>query len=266
MQALADCAWRHGRSLDLADFAARVDPRQLNRMQLENLIRAGAFDALEAEPRAAVTPLAEAILRRAQATAAEKESGQIALFGASSRCIARNRCACPRCRTGRRWNASTLRPRRSASISPRIRSMPMRKALRRLGTTPCAQVEAGAQSGITRVRLAGTVAAQKERVTRTGNRMAWVRDHRCVGLLRSHAVRRGSGARARPACQWLERAGHRRPAAGWRGAARHRPGRGRRSIRPPPAPARRCASGCVRRHQCRISAICWGARGRAKGA
>ncbi len=49
------------------------------------------------------------------------------------------------------------------------------KALRRLGTTSCAQVEASAQSGITRVRLAGMVAAQKERVTRTGNRMAWVR-------------------------------------------------------------------------------------------
>ena len=49
------------------------------------------------------------------------------------------------------------------------------KALRRLGTTPCAQVETVAQAGVTRVRMAGTVAAQKERVTRTGNRMAWVR-------------------------------------------------------------------------------------------
>jgi DNA polymerase-3 subunit alpha len=36
-------------------------------------------------------------------------------------------------------------------------------------------VEAVAQAGVTRVRLAGTVVAQKERVTRTGNRMAWVR-------------------------------------------------------------------------------------------
>ena len=67
---------------DLADFAARVDPRQLNRMQLENLIRAGAFDALETN-RARLFAAAEAILRRAQATAEEKESGQIALFGAS---------------------------------------------------------------------------------------------------------------------------------------------------------------------------------------
>jgi DNA polymerase-3 subunit alpha len=49
------------------------------------------------------------------------------------------------------------------------------KALRRMGTTQCAQVDAVAQAGVTRVRLAGTVVAQKERVTRTGNRMAWVR-------------------------------------------------------------------------------------------
>ena len=32
---------------DLADFADRIDPRQLNRMQIENLVRAGAFDRLE---------------------------------------------------------------------------------------------------------------------------------------------------------------------------------------------------------------------------
>ena len=51
---------------DLADFAARVDPRQLNRMQLENLVRAGAFDALEPN-RARHFAAAEAILRRAQA-------------------------------------------------------------------------------------------------------------------------------------------------------------------------------------------------------
>jgi DNA polymerase-3 subunit alpha len=36
-------------------------------------------------------------------------------------------------------------------------------------------VETSGQAGVTRVRLAGMVVAQKERVTRTGNRMAWVR-------------------------------------------------------------------------------------------
>ena len=69
-----------GRSPISADFAARVDPRQLNKMQLENLARAGAFDSLEPN-RARLFAGAETILRRAQAEAEEAESGQIGLFG-----------------------------------------------------------------------------------------------------------------------------------------------------------------------------------------
>ena len=48
-------------------------------------------------------------------------------------------------------------------------------ALRQLGVIPCAQVEARARAGTTRVKLAGSVVATKERVTRTGSRMCWVR-------------------------------------------------------------------------------------------
>ena len=36
---------------DLADLASRVDPRQLNKMQIENLVRAGAFDGDRGQPR-----------------------------------------------------------------------------------------------------------------------------------------------------------------------------------------------------------------------
>ena len=69
---------------DLADFAARVDPKQLNRMQLENLTRAGAFDSIDSN-RARVFAACETILRRAQAQAEEKGSGQIAGAAAHSR-------------------------------------------------------------------------------------------------------------------------------------------------------------------------------------
>jgi DNA polymerase III subunit alpha len=157
----------------LADFAARVDPRQLNRMQIENLVRAGAFDALEPN-RARLFAAAEAILRRAQATATEKESGQIALFGASSD-SSREALRLPDMPD---WPPIERLNFEAEAIGFHLTAHPLdayAKALRRLGTTPCAQVEASAQSGITRVRLAGMVAAQKERVTRTGNRMAWVR-------------------------------------------------------------------------------------------
>jgi DNA polymerase-3 subunit alpha len=158
---------------DLADFAARVDPRQLNRMQLENLIRAGVFDALEPN-RARHFAAAEAILRRAQAAAEEKDSGQIALFGASPG-TSREALHLPEMPD---WPPMERLGFEAEAIGFHLTAHPLdvyAKALRRLGTTACAQVEASAHSGITRVRLAGMVAAQKERVTRTGNRMAWVR-------------------------------------------------------------------------------------------
>jgi DNA polymerase III subunit alpha len=158
---------------DLADFAARVDPRQLNRMQLENLVRVGAFDALEPN-RARLFTAAEAILRRAQATAEEKESGQIALFGAASG-SSREVLHLPEVPD---WPPMDRLNFEAEAIGFHLTAHPLdvyAQALRRLGTTPCAQVEAVAQAGVTRVRLAGTVVAQKERVTRTGNRMAWVR-------------------------------------------------------------------------------------------
>ena len=65
---------------DLADFAHRIDPKLLNKRQLEALIAAGAFDALAAN-RAGVHVLAEALLGTAQAAQAARESAQVALFG-----------------------------------------------------------------------------------------------------------------------------------------------------------------------------------------
>jgi DNA polymerase-3 subunit alpha len=159
--------------VDLADFAARVDPRQLNRMQLENLIRAGAFDPLEPN-RARLFAAAEAILRRAQATAMEKESGQIALFDAAPG-SSREALHLPEMPD---WPPMERLGFEAEAIGFHLTAHPLdayAKALRRLGTTPCAHVEASVLAGITRVRLAGMVAAQKERVTRTGSRMAWVR-------------------------------------------------------------------------------------------
>ncbi len=68
---------------DVTDFAARIDPRQLNKMQIENLVRAGAFDGI-APNRAQLFAGAELVLRRAQADAEQKESGQIGLFGGAA--------------------------------------------------------------------------------------------------------------------------------------------------------------------------------------
>nr|WP_314444942.1 DNA polymerase III subunit alpha [uncultured Sphingomonas sp.] len=64
----------------LEDFAARIDPRILNRRQLESLASAGALDSLNPD-RAAVHAGAETILAHAASAHQEKTSGQGGLFG-----------------------------------------------------------------------------------------------------------------------------------------------------------------------------------------
>ncbi|MDV3456275.1 DNA polymerase III subunit alpha [Sphingomonas sp. HF-S4] len=71
-----------GRFQSLDDFAKRVDPRLLNKRQLETLAAAGAFDAIEPN-RAGVHAAAETILAVAQRTHESRTSGQGGLFGES---------------------------------------------------------------------------------------------------------------------------------------------------------------------------------------
>jgi DNA polymerase-3 subunit alpha len=74
---------RGGPYASLEDFASRIDPRLLNRRQLESLAAAGAFDALKPE-RAAVFAGAETILAHAASAQEQRETGQAGLFGVNS--------------------------------------------------------------------------------------------------------------------------------------------------------------------------------------
>jgi DNA polymerase-3 subunit alpha len=83
MEVLVEERERGGRFTSLEDFAARVDPRQLNRRQLESLGAAGALDSVNAD-RPAVFAAAETILAHAATAHDQRTSGQAALFGGSS--------------------------------------------------------------------------------------------------------------------------------------------------------------------------------------
>ena len=158
--------------VDLADFATRVDPRQLNKMQIENLARAGAFDRLDGN-RARVFAGAETILRRAQADQEEKQSGQIGLFGGLS-----SQPEPLRLPDVPDWPSLERLAFEAEAVGFHLTAHPLdayAQALRRLGVTQAVQVEARAAAGVGRVKIAGTVVAIKERITRTGSRMAWVR-------------------------------------------------------------------------------------------
>ena len=83
MEALVAERDANGPFKSLDDFAERIDPRLLNRRQIESLAAAGAFDAI-APDRASVYASAETILAHASSAAEQRTSGQHGLFGGSA--------------------------------------------------------------------------------------------------------------------------------------------------------------------------------------
>ncbi|MBU3078245.1 DNA polymerase III subunit alpha [Sphingomonas quercus] len=83
------CAERDagGAFKSLADFSDRIDPRLLNRRQLESLAAAGALDALEPD-RATAFAAVETVLAHAASAADARESGQGGLFGETAGSVA----------------------------------------------------------------------------------------------------------------------------------------------------------------------------------
>ena len=65
---------------DLFDFAERIDPKLLNKRQIEQLASAGAFDCLNPD-RAQVRASADVLMRLATMRAQERASNQVSLFG-----------------------------------------------------------------------------------------------------------------------------------------------------------------------------------------
>jgi DNA polymerase-3 subunit alpha len=80
METLVEERQGRGPFKSLDDLAERIDPRLLNRRQIESLAGAGAFDIVEPN-RAAVYQSAELILAHAASAAQQRESGQHGLFG-----------------------------------------------------------------------------------------------------------------------------------------------------------------------------------------
>jgi DNA polymerase-3 subunit alpha len=173
LQAMKDLVAARGRPFEsVADFAGRVDPKLLNKMQLENLARAGAFDTLE-KNRARVMTGAEVILRRAQAKAEERASSQIGLFGGGDA-----RPEPLRLPEIPDWPELERLSHEAEAVGFHLSAHPLdtyKEALRKLGATSIALAQARAEAGVGRLKLAGTVVNSKERTTRTGSRMAWVR-------------------------------------------------------------------------------------------
>lgn len=80
MNALVEEREKNGKFRDISDFIHRVDVKQINRKQLEQLIKAGAFDCLDVNRKKLFENI-DNIMRHMASAAELKNSSQASLFG-----------------------------------------------------------------------------------------------------------------------------------------------------------------------------------------
>lgn len=156
----------------IADFASRLDPKWLNRRQIENLAKAGAFDSLE-KNRARVCTGAESIVRFADVATRERESQQESLFGGGAGPA--DTLTLPQVPA---WSSMDQSANEFEAIGFYLSAHPMDsygKSLDRLGITRLGQVERRIAGGQSKLRIAGIVLSRQEKVAKSGNRFAFVK-------------------------------------------------------------------------------------------
>jgi DNA polymerase-3 subunit alpha len=151
----------------LSDFAARINPRAVNKRVLESLAAAGALDCLESD-RARAFAAVDAILSSAQRAHEAVSLGQNELFGGPA---APERLVIP---TTQPWLPAERLQKEYDAVGffltghPLDDYAPLLKGLRLQSWGDfCKSVKAGATAG----RVAATVVSRVERRTKTGNRM-----------------------------------------------------------------------------------------------
>ena len=156
---------------DLFDFAERVDGRQIGKRGIEQLARAGAFDAVHPN-RAEVFAAADFLCRYSAAFAEEKSSAQGGLFGGGAADVPR-----PKLPTSPPWlQAEALEEERQA-IGFYLSGHPLsvyRDELERLAVAPASQLLGEQDIGSRSVLLAGVIRDVTNRRSKSGKPFAWV--------------------------------------------------------------------------------------------
>ncbi len=170
MEALVAERQARGPFASLWDLAERLDSRVLNKRQMENLVRAGALDSLNAN-RAQTFHAIESLIRHSGAIHESRRSDQAALFGDDT---AARRPQLPKVAD---WPAMERLNHELAAIGFYFSSHPLAaygRSLERLGVTRVTDLPAKLAHGTARVKLAGTVIDKAERTSAKGNRFAFV--------------------------------------------------------------------------------------------
>ena len=169
MEALVRDRHENGPFETLSDFANRIDPHLINKRQLENLVRAGAFDRLNNNRRRVHRGI-ENIVAVAGMAANERNSNQMGLFGGED--------AQPeevRLPDIEDWQSMDRLKEEFDAVGFYLSAHPLdayERVLARKRVRSSAEVIAARETGA--VRLAGTFVSKKEMTSKTGKRFAFV--------------------------------------------------------------------------------------------
>ena len=165
----------------LHDLCERVDLRKVNKRVLESLVKCGAFDSTGAH-RAQLMAVLDEALEQGQKLTRDREGGQTNMFAAFvTQAPQDNPHQLPDLAP---WREADLLAYEKEALGFYITGHPLqsyREQIRRLATLDTLTA-ASAGDGMT-VRLAGLPTEIKEKITKKGDRMAFVRLEDLVGSL-----------------------------------------------------------------------------------
>lgn len=158
---------RKGVFTSLADFAARVNPRAINKRVIESLAAAGAFDTLDSN-RARVFAGADAVLAACQRSHEAATIGQNDMFG--------NAADAPTIMLPQiePWLPAEKLRREYDAVGFFLSGHPLddyATVLKRLRVQSWAEFSRAVKTGATAGKVAATVVSRMERRTKTGNKM-----------------------------------------------------------------------------------------------
>ena len=159
---------KNGKFKDMFDLMSRIDPRSVNKRQMENLIKSGTFDSLNQNRNQLFSSL-EILLSYAQQIAADKESNQISLFGGGGE---QSDDSLPVLAKADDWAALKRLEHEFKAVGFYLSSHPLegyKKVLKRLKVTPYNELEPKLNSREYRsIKLAGIVTAKKVKTSDKG--------------------------------------------------------------------------------------------------
>jgi DNA polymerase-3 subunit alpha len=159
-----------GKFANLEDFCERIDPKAVNKRQLENLALAGAFESLNPNRRQ-VHESIEQMLRQANAAHEARHSNQNSLFGDAAK-VSLTLPPTPD------WPSMEKLQHEFGAIGFYLSAHPLDSygaSLKRLDAVPYADLPAYMRNrGAARAKVAGLLVGKQERTSAKGNRFAFL--------------------------------------------------------------------------------------------